>query len=120
MRVKLAIVTAVLILAMAVGLVFYVIAVDNRSLASIARPLGIIGLIGLIGSAAAIGVATGARAWVHRTLTVVFVILSFLGAGITVSTWAFTAVGLIALAPLSFDLWPSRGGLGTDPASPKP
>ena len=89
---------------------------DQKSVLGGAAPVA----IGLIGSAGAIGVATGVRAWIHWTLTVVFVILSFLGAGISVATWAFTAVGLIALGPLSFDFRPDWRGRGTYPTSPKP
>lgn len=106
MRAKLAVVTAVLILTMAVGLMSYAVVVSHASRATLAIFVGYVGLLGLVGSAAAIGVATGVRAWIPRTLTVVFVILSFLGVVMTVVTWAFTAVGLIALGPLMLDVWP--------------
>ena len=120
MRVKLAIVTAAVISAMTVALVSYAVVASHASPATLAIGGGYIIMLGLLGSAAAIGVATGVRWWVHRTLTVVFVILSFFGAGISIVTWLFTAVGLIALGPLSLDLWPDRWGRGPKRSSPKP
>ena len=105
LRARLAIATAVVILAMAVGLASYVIVISHGSRATLVIFVGYVGLLGLVGSAAAIGIATGVRPWIHRTLTVVFVILSFLGVVLSVVTWLFGVIGLLALGPLTLDLW---------------
>ena len=105
LRARLAIATAVVILAMAVGLASYVIVISDGSRATLVIFVGYVGLLGLVGSAAAIGVATGVRPWIHQTLTVVFVILSFLGVVLSVVTWLFGAIGLLALGPLTLGLW---------------
>lgn len=106
MRVRLAIATAVVILAMSIGLVSYVIVVFHGSRAELAILIGYFGLLGLVGGAAAIGVALGVRGWINVTLMLVFVMLSFFGVVLSVVTWLFAAVGLIALGPLTLDLWP--------------
>ena len=90
---------------MAVGLASYVIVISHGSRATLVIFVGYVGLLGLVGSAAAIGIATGVRPWIHRTLTVVFVILSFLGVVLSVVTWLFGVIGLLALGPLTLDLW---------------
>ena len=88
-------------------------------LEELAFTIGYFGMLGLLGSAAAIGIATGVREWVHRALTFAFVIMSFLGAGISIVTWLFMAVGLFALGPLSFGFRPDWRGRDTHPTSSK-
>ena len=68
-------------------------------------------VLGLIGIGAAIGVAIDMRAWVHQTLTVAFVVLSFIGVfGVSPITVLFLAIGLFNLGPISLELWPARWG----------
>ena len=132
MRTKFAIFTAlgILVLTAAVvsisvpAVVVVVFGEDHAApvppLKELAFAIGYFVMLGLLGSAAAIGIATGVQGWIHRPLTVVFVVLSFLGAGISIVTWLFTAIGLFALGPISFGFRPDWRGRGTSPTSAKP
>lgn len=115
MRVKLAKIMALVILALTIALVSYAVVASHASRASLAIAGGYIVMLGLVGSGAAIAVARDMPARVHRTLTAAFVVLSFFGAGISVVTWVFMAIGLIGLVPLTLDLVPRRWGRGAEP-----
>ena len=115
MRAKVATFTGIEILVVTVAIVQSAVAGSHEPLVSLVIPIGYFVTLGLIGIGAAAAVATGMRAGIHQTLTVVFVTLSLVGVWISAVTLLFQAIGLFNLGPASLDLWPRRWRRGAEP-----